>query len=235
MMGYYPMMYYDTTYILVIIGIVITLAASFRVKSTFAKYNKIRTYAGLTGAEAAKRILQSAGIYEVTIQRIAGQLTDHYDSRRKVLSLSDAVYSGTSIAAVGVAAHECGHAIQDQKEYVPLKFRGLLVPAANFGSALSWPLIIAGLVISGFESLIALGILLFSFAVLFQIVTLPVEFNASSRAIAVLSQSGILYEDEIKKAKKVLHAAALTYVAGAAAAVLQLVRLIILFGGRNRD
>lgn len=233
--GYYPMMYYDATYLLVIIGVIITLLASSRVKTTYAKYAKVRSMSGLTGAEAAKRILQASGIYDVKIERVSGQLTDHYDPRKKILRLSDTVYGGMNVAAIGVAAHECGHAIQDQNEYIPLKFRGVLVPVANFGSTLAWPLIIAGLLLGGLESLVTFGILLFSVAVLFQIVTLPVEFNASRRAIAMLSQTGILYEDELNKTKKVLNAAALTYVAGAAAAILQLLRLIILFGGRRRD
>lgn len=232
---YYPMMYFDSTYWFVLIGIVITLAASSRVKSTYAKYSKIRSRSGLTGAETAQKILRASGIYDVRIEKTSGQLTDHYDPRRKILCLSDAVYEGYNIAAIGVAAHECGHAIQDQKEYIPLKFRGFLVPVANFGSMLSWPIIIAGLVFGGLQNLIFIGILLFSLAVLFQIVTLPVEFNASNRAVQMLAQTGILYEDELNKTKKVLHAAALTYVASAAAAVLQLLRLIILFGGRNRD
>lgn len=235
MYGYYPMMFYDPTYLLVLIGIVITLAASSRVKTTYAKYAKVKSNSGLTGAEAAKRILQASGIYDVRIERASGHLTDHYDPRKKILSLSDSVYSGNNIAAIGVAAHECGHAIQDQTEYIPLRFRGFLVPVANFGSTLAWPLIIIGLVLGGFESLITIGILLFSIAVLFQIVTLPVEFNASKRAVYMLSQTGILYEDELNKTRKVLHAAALTYVAGAAASILQLLRLILLFGGRNRD
>ncbi len=234
MYGYYPM-FYDPTYILVLIGIVITLLASSRVKSTYGKYAKVRSRSGLTGADAAQRILRASGIYDVRIERVAGQLTDHYDPRRRVLSLSEPVYGGSNIAAIGVAAHECGHAIQDQKEYVPLKLRGILVPVANFGSTLAWPMIILGIIVGGLESLITIGIFLFSFAVLFQIVTLPVEFNASKRAVLMLSQTGILYEEELNKTKKVLNAAALTYVAGAATAILQLLRLLLLFGGRNRD
>ncbi|HEX3077346.1 MAG TPA: zinc metallopeptidase, partial [Lachnospiraceae bacterium] len=172
--------------------------------------------------------------YDVSVQRVGGNLTDHYDLRSKVLKLSDSVYGSTSVAAIGVAAHECGHAIQHSKDYAPLKIRGALVPVANFGSMLSWPLIIIGVMMSWSETLITLGIVLFSAAVLFQLITLPVEFNASNRAIRVLADSGILQSSEVSQTKKVLGAAALTYVAGAAASILQLLRLIILFGG-NRD
>lgn len=228
-------MFYDPTYILVIIGIVLTLAASAKVKSTFAKYSKVRSVSGMTGADAAKRILNSAGIYDVRIERISGDLTDHYDPKNKVLRLSDSVYGAMSVAAIGVAAHECGHAIQDQKNYAPLRIRASLVPVANIGSMLAWPIIILGVVVGAFETLVPFGIILFSAAVLFQLVTLPVEFNASNRAISVLDSTGILGSEEIRYTKKVLSAAALTYVASAATAILQLLRLVLLFGGRNRD
>ncbi len=227
--------YFDPTYILVLIGVVLSLIASAKVKSTFAKYSQIRSVTGMTGAQAAERILHNSGIYDVRIERISGQLNDHYDPRTKVLRLSDSVYGQSSIAAIGVAAHECGHAIQDEKSYAPLKLRGALVPVANFGSMISWPLIIIGVLMGGSQTLINLGILLFSLAVLFQLVTLPVEFNASRRAVARLGETGILYNEELTQAKKVLDAAALTYVAAAAATILQLLRLLILFGGRNRD
>ena len=231
-----PFYYYgfDPTYILVLIGVVLSLLASAKVKSTYAKYQGVRSMSGLTGAQAAERILRHAGIYDVSIQRVSGNLTDHYDPRDKVLRLSDSVYGSSSVAAIGVAAHECGHAIQDAKSYAPLKFRGLLVPVANFGATISWPLILAGLLFGGMQSLLTLGIIMFSLAVLFQVVTLPVEFNASSRAVKVLGETGILYGDELSATKKVLGAAALTYVAGAAASILQLLRLIILFGNRDR-
>ena len=231
-----PFYYYgfDPTYILVLIGVVLSLLASAKVKSTYAKYQGVRSMSGLTGAQAAARILRHAGIYDVSIQRVSGNLTDHYDPRDKVLRLSDSVYGSSSVAAIGVAAHECGHAIQDAKSYAPLKFRGLLVPVANFGATISWPLILAGLLFGGMQSLLTLGIIMFSLAVLFQVVTLPVEFNASSRAVKVLGETGILYGDELSATKKVLGAAALTYVAGAAASILQLLRLIILFGNRDR-
>jgi Zn-dependent membrane protease YugP len=234
-MGLYYPGYIDPTYIFVIIGIVLTLAASARVKSTFAKYSRVRSMSGITGAQAAERILHASGIYDVTIERVSGNLSDHYDPRSKVLRLSDTVYGQNSIAAIGVAAHECGHAIQHDKAYMPLKIRGALVPVANFGSMISWPLILIGLLFTGSQTLIDLGIILFSAAVLFQLITLPVEFNASRRAIARLGETGILYGDELRDSKKVLDAAALTYVAAAAASILQLLRLILLFGGRRRD
>lgn len=227
--------YYDSTYFLVLIGVVLSLIASARVKLTFAKYSKVRSMSGLTGVEVADRILKSQGIYDVRIERINGNLTDHYDPRTKTLRLSETVYGNTSVAALGVAAHECGHAIQHNKGYAPLNFRSALVPVANFGSRISWPLILAGIFLGGSQILIGLGIILFSAAVLFQIVTLPVEFNASSRAVALLGDSGILGSFELKDTKKVLRAAALTYVASAAASILQLIRLFLLFGGRNRD
>lgn len=226
----------DPTYVLVLIGALVSMFASMRVKSTFHKYAKVRSRTNMTGAQAAQRVLNSAGIYDVRIQHVAGELTDHYDPRNKTLNLSDSVYGSASVAAVGVAAHECGHAIQHQQGYAPLNMRSALVPIANFGSAAAWPLIILGIVFAGAGSFICkIGILLFSAAVLFQIVTLPVEFNASSRAVRILGDTGILSEQELPYTKKVLKAAALTYVAGAAAAILQLLRLVLIANGRNRD
>ncbi len=235
-MMYYPM-YYDPTYFLVLIGIVLSLIASGRVKSTFAKYSQVRNSRGLTGAQAAEQVLRAAGIYDVRIERINGNLTDHYDPRTKVLRLSDSVYGQTSVAAVGVAAHECGHAIQHAKGYAPLKLRSTLVPIANFGSKLAWPLIIFGLFISGESSMLLInaGIIAFLAAVAFQLVTLPVEFNASNRAIRMIADSGMMYGEEIKGAKKVLSAAALTYVASAATSILQLLRILMITGGRRRN
>lgn len=232
-----PFFYFDPTYSLVLIGVVICMAASAQVRSTYAKYSRMRSHAGITGREAAERVLRGAGIYDVRIEHISGNLTDNYDPRNKVLHLSDATYNSMSVAAVGVAAHECGHAIQHARGYAPLSLRSAIVPVANFGSAIAWPLILFGLLFNSRSSvlLINLGILAFSFAVLFQIVTLPVEFNASNRAIRILGDSGILYPDELSAAKKVLRAAALTYVAGAAAAILQLLRILILTGGRRDD
>ena len=234
---YYGYYYYDPTYMLIVISALISLFAQFLVNSRFSKYSRVRSRSGMTGAQAAERILQSQGIYDVAIQRVSGKLTDHYDPRNKTLNLSDAVYASTSVAAVGVAAHECGHAIQHARHYVPLTIRGALVPVANFGSGISWPLIIMGLFIRGEMStlFINLGILMFSLAVLFQIITLPVEFNASGRALKILKNSGMLYESEVREARNVLTAAALTYVASAASALLQLLRILILTGGRRND
>ncbi len=229
--------YFDPTYMLVVIGVVICMIASARVNSVFSTYSRMRSHSGMTGKEAAERILRKNGIYDVRVIHIPGNLTDHYDPRNKTLGLSDTVYNSSSVAAVGVAAHECGHAVQHSVGYAPLSIRGALVPVANFGSALSWPLIIIGLFMGGQMSslLINLGILLFSAAVLFQIVTLPVEFNASRRAVRVLETSGMLYPDEIGAVKKVLGAAALTYVASAASMILQLLRLMIIGGRRDDD
>ncbi len=229
--------YYDPTYVMVLIGVVICMLASANVNRTFQKYSRIRSHSGMTGREAAERLLHANGIYDVTVQRVAGNLTDHYDPRNKTLNLSDSTYASTSVAAIGVAAHECGHAVQHANGYAPLKIRGSLVPVANFGSTLAWPLILIGFLIQGNASvlLINLGILLFSAAVLFQIVTLPVEFNASSRALKSLETNGILYTEEVADTRKVLRAAALTYVASAASTILQLLRLILISGGRRRN
>ena len=228
-------MFFEPTYMLVTIGVIICLLASSRMKSTFNKYSRVRNHSGMTGREAAEQVLRGAGIYDVRVEHISGDLTDHYDPRTKVLRLSDATYNSTSVAAVGVAAHECGHAIQHATGYAPLKIRGALVPVANFGSTIAWPLILIGLLFSSQSSMLFLnlGIIAFSLAVLFQIVTLPVEFNASSRAIRILGSSGMLYEDEVDATKKVLSAAALTYVAGAASAILQLLRIILLANSRR--
>ena len=228
--------YYDRTYILVLIGVLICVAASARVNRTFDRFSRVRSYSGMTGKEAAERILRGSGIYDVQVIHIPGNLTDHYNPGKKTLGLSDTVYNSVSVAAIGVAAHECGHAVQHATGYAPLKIRGALVPAANFGSMAGWPLILIGLLMNGDTAIlfINLGILVFSAAVLFQIVTLPVEFNASRRAVRVLESSGMLYPDEVDSVKKVLSAAALTYVASAASMILQLLRLIII-GGRKRN
>lgn len=227
--------YFDPTYFLVVIGLLLSLWASSVVNSTFNKYSKVRCMSNLSGAEAARKVLDSCGLYNVSIEHISGKLTDHYDPRSKVLRLSDSTYASRSVAAVCVAAHECGHAIQDQKQYGPLVLRSTLVPLANFGSTAPWPVFILGLIMS-LRPLVMAGIVLFTLAVLFQLVTLPVEFNASARAIKVLESTGMLGSTEIDGAKKVLRAAAMTYVASLAASVLQLLRLIILAGGRrDRD
>jgi len=226
---------FDSTYVLVLIGVVLSLLASSKVKNTYAKYSREASLTGMTGAQAAQQILSTAGIYDVRIQHVAGNLTDHYDPRNKTLNLSDTVYGSTSVAAVGVAAHECGHAIQHDRSYAPLKIRTAIAPVANIGANISWPLILVGLLLGGNGVLIQLGILMFSLAVAFQLVTLPVEYNASNRAMNLLSETGILYEEELRKTKKVLSAAALTYVAAAASSILQLLRLVLLYGRRRND
>ncbi len=226
--------YFDPTYMLVIIGFVLTLMASALVKGTYAKYKKVHSMSGMTGAQAAERILHQAGIYDVQMQHIAGDLTDNYNPKTKILSLSDSVYNNTSVAAIGVAAHECGHAIQHAKEYAPLNLRSAMVPVVNVCSTLTWPAIFLGIILSWNQALITLGILFFSAAVLFSLITLPVEFDASHRALKILGGTGMLTQNEVGKARKVLTAAALTYVASAAAMILQLLRLILLFGG-DRD
>ena len=231
------MYFYDWTYFLVLIGAIICMIASARVNSTFKKYSKYRSMTGMTGAQAAERILNYAGIYDVTIQHVSGNLTDHYNPKQKTLNLSDSVYNATSVAAIGVAAHECGHAIQHKEEYSPLSIRSAIVPVANIGSQLAWPLILIGLFINSNTGVffMNLGIIAFSFAVVFQLITLPVEFNASSRAVRILGDTGILAESELPYTKKVLKAAALTYVASAASAILQLLRLILLTNRRRSD
>ena len=233
-MGYY---YWDPTYILVVIGAVICMIASARVKGTFNKYSQLRSMSGMNGAQVAQRVLQAAGIYDVQVRHVTGSLTDHYDPRTKTVNLSDPEYNATSVAALGVAAHECGHAIQHAKSYAPLSIRSALVPIANFGSMLAWPVILIGLFFNTRSSglIIDIGILLFSAAVLFQLVTLPVEFDASRRALVMLRTQGILADDELKYTRRVLKSAALTYVASAAAAILQLLRIILITNGRRRD
>lgn len=233
-MGYY---YWDPTYILVVIGAVICMIASARVKGTFNKYSQLRSMSGMNGAQVAQRVLQAAGIYDVQVRHVSGSLTDHYDPRTKTVNLSDPVYNATSVAALGVAAHECGHAIQHAKSYAPLSIRSALVPIANFGSMLAWPVILIGLFFNTRSSglIIDIGILLFSAAVLFQLVTLPVEFDASRRALVMLRTQGILADDELRYTRRVLKSAALTYVVSAAAAILQLLRIILITNGRRRD
>ena len=216
--GYYGY-YFDPTYILIIIAAIISLIAQWRVNSAFSKYSRVASMSGMTGAQAARMILQSNGINDVSVQRISGKLTDHYNPSTKVLNLSESVYGSTSVAAIGVAAHECGHAIQHARGYFPLSLRTALVPVANIGSQLSWVFIIVGAILSFNQTLITIGIIMFSAAVLFQLVTLPVEFNASARALEQLESNGILYRDEVSQTRKVLSAAALTYVAAAASAI----------------
>lgn len=232
--GYYGYGYFDPTIILLLIGTVLSMWASARVNGTFSRYSRVRSMTGMTGEEAARRLLNSQGIYDVAVRPVQGSLTDHYDPRTKTVNLSESVYHATSVAAIGVAAHECGHAIQDNVGYVPLRMRAAFVPVANFGSRLSWPLILIGLILGGMQPLIQLGIWMFLLVVLFQLITLPVELNASGRAVKLLDQLGILQGQEVSQTRSVLGAAALTYVAAAATSILQLLRLIILFGGNRR-
>lgn len=235
MPSYIPGMYYfDPTYIFIIIGAVICMIASANVNRTFKKYSKRSNSRGMTGEQVALQILREAGIQDVSIECVSGDLTDHYDPRNKVLRLSDSVYGSTSVAAIGVAAHECGHAIQHQVGYVPIQIRNMIVPAVNIGSKLSWPIILMGFIF-GITNLINIGIILFSFALLFQIITLPVEFNASRRALQILEGHGFLSGDEMRGAKSVLRAAAMTYVTAMISTLLQLVRLVLLFGRRSDD
>ena len=222
------------TYILVIIGIIITTAASSHVKSTFKKYAKYAASCGYTGAEVAAAILKRNGLYDVKVGRVSGSLTDHYDPSGKVVNLSDSVYGERSVAALGVAAHECGHALQHDEGYFPLTLRSRLVPLANIGSKAGLPIIIIGVILSWFQPLITLGVILFSFGVIFQLVTLPVEFDASKRALACLEEMGLVKDNELSGSKKVLKAAAETYVASAAAAILSLLRLIMIYGGGGK-
>ena len=223
------MFFWDPTMVLLIPGIILGLYAQAKVSSAFKKYSQVPASSGMTGAEAAQKVLESQGIYDVEIEPIAGQLSDHYDPRTKKLRLSEGVYAGRSLAAVGVAAHEAGHAVQHATDYMPMVVRTGFVPLASFGSV-AWIFIFFGGLLFGMPILLKAGIILFTFVVAFQLVTLPVELNASNRALAMLTSSGVIYQDEIYGAKKVLNAAALTYVAGLVMAVLQLLRLLMLAG-----
>lgn len=224
----------DPTYLILIPAILISAWAQFKVSSTFNRYSTVRSRNGYTGAQVARILLNDAGLQDVEIQQIGGRLSDHYDPKSKVLRLSSDVYGSTSVASIGVAAHEVGHAIQDKESYAALVFRNSIVPLVNFSSSLSWILFIVGILFS-FKGLVTIGIILFSVVVLFQLVTLPVEFNASSRALKLLEARGILYDEEIQGAKKVLGAAALTYVAATLMAVLQLVRLFAISDRNSND
>ncbi len=226
--------YIDPTYLILIPAILISAWAQFKVSSTFNKYSTVRSINGYTGAQVARILLNDAGLQEVEIQQVPGRLSDHYDPRAKVLRLSSDVYGSTSVASIGVAAHEVGHAIQDKESYSALVFRNAIVPVVNFSSSLSWILFFIGILFS-YSTLVTIGIILFSVVVLFQLVTLPVEFNASSRALKILEARGILYDKEVDEARKVLSAAALTYVAATLMAVLQLVRLIAISNRNSND
>lgn len=236
-MGYFSFLYYyNWSYMLFMLPcIILTIVVQASMKSTFNKYGSIHNSRGLTGYKAASRLLSSCGVTGVRIERVSGSYTDHFDPRTNVIRLSDAVYSSTSIAAVGVACHEAGHAVQHAQGYFPNKVRSVILPVANIGSKLSWFFIIAGLVASAMQPLLYIGIALFSASVLFTVATLPVEFNASSRALKVIRETGMLSSDEYVGAKKTLRAAAMTYVASAATAIMQLLRLLAIAASRNRD
>jgi len=225
--------YWDSTYYLVLLGVALCAIASWNVSSTYRRFSRVMNSRGVAAQDVAAQILQRSGIYDVRIERVRGNLTDHYSPHEKVLRLSDNVYGSTSVAAIGVAAHECGHAIQHHVGYAPLKLRSASVPIANFGSKLYWPIILIGLLM-GYMELAQIGILLFAVVVFFQLVTLPVEFNASRRALAILSGNNILWEEEMRGARKVLTAAALTYVASLFSSILQMLRLILIVGRRDQ-
>lgn len=219
-------------YFILFLLMIVAFFANMGVKNTFNKYHKIRNARNLTGAQAAEQILKSNGIYDVRVERVGGYLSDHYDPRAKVIRLSEPVYDNPSVASVSVACHEAGHALQHAEGYVPLSLRTAVLPAAQLGSQALWPLFIAGMVLS-MPFLVNIGILFFSFSVVFQILTLPVEFNASSRALRMMNDYGILVDEENSHARKVLTAAAMTYVAAAAIAIGQLVRMLLLSNRRN--
>lgn len=230
------MYWYDPTMIIIIPALILSMYAQWKVNSTFNTYSRVASVKGYTGADVARQLLNMAGIYDVSVEHIRGNLTDHYDPTNKVLRLSDSVYNSRSIAALGVAAHETGHAIQHKEDYAPLSFRTAIFPMVNIGSKLSGPLIMLGLIfgfLRGSSALLLAGIVLFALVVLFQLVTLPVEFNASARAIRLLDEHAFLTPQEIKPARKVLSAAALTYVAAAAVSLLNLLRLLLIFSRRN--
>lgn len=231
----FPYYYFDWTYLMLLPAFLLAAWAQANVNSTFRKYSQVYNRRGMTGAEAARRILDMNGLYSVRIERVSGDLTDHFDPKTNVVRLSDATYSSPSVGSVGVAAHEVGHAIQYAKGYAPIKVRNSIVPVVNVCNIMSMPIILIGFLFAYNQTLINLGIILFSATVLFQLITLPVEFNASSRAIRTLEGQNMLAPDELSGAKKVLRAAALTYVAATISAIMSLLRLIVLFGGRRRD
>ena len=239
-MPYYGLYGFDWTYIVLVLPcLILSLWASSSVKNTFNRYSKQYSLRGITGADAAQRVLSSHGIRNVRIERVAGSLTDHYDPKTNIIRLSDDVYNSTSTAAIGVACHEAGHAVQYAKNYAPIKLRAAIIPVTNFGSKLAMPLILLGVLFSFLGSLsytlVYLGIACFSLSLIFQLITLPVEFNASRRAIRAISETGILTQQELTGAQKTLKAAAMTYVAATAVSLAQLLRLIAIFGRRRRD
>lgn len=229
-----PYFYFDYYYLILIIpALLISLWAQFKVKSTFSKYSKVFATRGYTAAQIARYILDSNGLTGVRVERVAGDLSDHFDPRTNVVRLSDSVYNSTSVAAIGVAAHEVGHAIQYAENYSPMKFRSAIIPITQIGSTLSMPLIFLGVLFS-LQPIVTIGIVFFSFATLFQLITLPVEFNASNRALKILEDRDYLYGEELKGAKRTLTAAAMTYVAALIVSAMQLLRLILIFGNRGR-
>ncbi len=229
-MGYF----YDYTYIFMIPALLISLYAQFKVNSTFKKYSKVRNSRNITGAEAAKRVLMNSGINDVIIERVSGNLTDHFDPISKVIRLSDSVYNSTSVSAIGVAAHEAGHAVQYNADYYPIRLRNSLIPVTKFSSTISLPLVFIGLLLpTGYTWVVVAGAILFSVSMLFELVTLPVEFNASRRAIQAIETTGLLNDQEIKGAKKVLSAAAMTYLAALITSRLTLLRLLFIIIRRN--
>ena len=231
---YWPF-FYDWTYILLIPALILSMWAQFRVSSTFSRFSKVRASSGMTATQMAEQLLHAEGVYDVSVERTRGDLTDHYDPKNMVLRLSDSTANSTSVAALGVAAHEAGHVLQHRDGYAPLMLRTAAVPVVNIGSNLSWPLFLVGLIVS-WEPLVYAGIALFALAVLFALITLPVEFNASKRALAALEANGYLQPgEEMRGAKKVLSAAAMTYVASAFMAIMQLLRLLAIAGSRRDD
>ncbi|NLZ93779.1 MAG: zinc metallopeptidase [Firmicutes bacterium] len=220
--------FYDTTWFIILPALFFTMWAQSRVQSTYHRYARVYARSGMTGAQVARRLLDEAGLYDIPVQQVHGHLADHFDPRARVIRLSAGVYQSTSLAALGIAAHETGHALQHAEGYIPLAFRNNIFPLANIGSRAAFPLFFIGLFFGGLHQLMTVGIFLFAFAVLFQLVTLPVEYNASSRAIALLAGRGFLAPDEVQPAKEVLNAAALTYLAAAAVSITQLIRLLIL-------
>ena len=229
------MLFWDPTMVLLIPAILLSLYAQFKISTAYKQYSKIRSQSGLTGAQVARALLNSNGLYDVRVERIGGRLSDHYDPRTRVVNLSEDVYQSTSLSSVAVAAHETGHALQHATGYFPMQLRSSFVPVANLGSGAGPMLILVGLFMPSFGWLLQLGIFAFAFAVLFQIITLPVEYNASHRALSLLQEGNLLRSEEVRGARSVLNAAALTYVAAALAAVLQLMRFILIARGRSDD